>query len=202
MNRKRSRKVPNLSHFGPIWPNLVANLTWVILCTQRDHLWFAHGLLTGNNCEQTMSWVDEYWGQQGGHNSAHSGSNVTEWQAYKSGTCSVSHNVLKSKLKKSRICSIWGQSDSLWAQIWESLEGPLYLYCASGGGEDVLSRQRRGDRGQGKTMKYCVSTFSINCYTACFICNISVFCYVCSVVDDLWGTVHSRRSRYYLNVLD
>ena len=101
--------------FVPFWPNLVANLTWVILCTQRDHLWFAHGLLTGNNCEQTMSWVDEYWGQQGGHNSAHSGSNVTEWQAYKSGTCSVSHNVLKSKFKKSQICPIWFQSEPLCA---------------------------------------------------------------------------------------
>ena len=30
----------------------------------------------------------------------------------------VRQNVLKSDLKKSRICLIWGQSDPFWVQIW------------------------------------------------------------------------------------
>ena len=35
---------------------------------------------------------------------------------------SVSRNVLKYDLKKSRISPIWGQSDPLWAQIWPLIE--------------------------------------------------------------------------------
>ena len=38
---------------------------------------------------------------------------------------SIDPNVLKSDMKKSRICLIWGQSDPLWSQIYHPLLNPV-----------------------------------------------------------------------------
>ena len=36
-------------------------------------------------------------------------------------------NVMNFYLKKSRICPIWGQSDSLWVQIWSPWFGKVQM---------------------------------------------------------------------------
>ena len=44
---------------------------------------------------------------------------------------SISHDVLKSNLKKSRICPIWGQSDPIWSQTyhpWRPVSRPNDIF--------------------------------------------------------------------------